>query len=244
MNGVVCLTAQDDPAVRFVKSFNGVDAITFTNKATAVRLNRAESMCVRIATIMRDEAANGKAPSYFASTQAQSANGRPLQGEPIFDQYSGPNGAPRPVAPTYTNKKDANGIWRVLPPRRKVPQGYAIDIAMIFKGVPRGESIVSDTELHVIEKVFDPSVPFFAAFVASLPIASVVEEAPVAPVVEDLSNVTPMTRQEYNGIPAQLAQRMNIENPVFRKRLNLMLKQENNAREEQMRAYKEAQADA
>lgn len=241
---LVCLTAQEDLTKRYVKTFAGVNEIIFTDKATALRLNRAGSMSLRIAGIMRDEAANGKAPVYFGSTQAQSATGAPLPGEPVFDQYSGPNGAKRPAAPVYLNKKDANGIWRVLPPRVRVAAGYAINIAMVFQNRARAEVVVADTELQVIDKVFDPSVPLFAAFVASLPVANVVEEVAPVEVAPDLTNLQPMTREEYNSIPAALAQRKNQTDPVFRKRLNLMLKEESDRRDQRMREQQEVNDNA
>ena len=190
---LVCLTAQEDLTKRYVKTFAGVNEIIFTDKATAVRLNRAGSMLNESQESCETRRRTVKRPVYFGSTQAQSATGASSSGRadlrPILRSQRCESGR---AAPVYLNKKDANGIWRVLPPRVRVAAGYAINIAMVFQNRARAEVVVADTELKVIDKVFDPSVPLFAAFVASLPVANVVEEVPApVEVAPDLTNLQP-----------------------------------------------------
>jgi len=212
--------------------------------------------CVTVVDQLRAAAASGRAPKYLAS--AVVVEFRTPNRKIVYPIVQEKEKSAENLGEVPKVAQDSAGVWRVVPTEgfTQGPRGWIFKDGFRDKsGEPRIISVAHATKRGVIELMFDSMFPIYADYVSRLPLAAATDiPQPPAPVVErtyskaELAAVPAFPREEYDKLPAKIAQERYLLDPLFKAGVDRMWEHEERVREafarkEQNDAHKRAADD-
>jgi hypothetical protein len=223
MGTSVRLTAEQDVEKQYL--IEGTDLshfvdFRFGNRARAMRRGQSGKWDWKFSAEFSSRAAQALRRSenlLWRSARAFDSSGQLIGGEPPVLSTD-----PVHVDITYQTAQASDGTYRQIPAIRKVPAGYCIDFNVWLASQWRNGTIQGRTPNEAIEKLFQAGNPIYEAFILTLPIVD--EPVATSPAAVDLSSVAPMTEKEYASIPSADVNRQYLSDPVFKQRVDLLLR--------------------
>jgi len=219
-----------DRVRRFVRTFNGIGSVSFGNKASVSTKvgnkytgSRQIEVCKSTVDYMREAAASGKAPAFWAHVQVED-----YEGVVHYPEKDAPKGAGFVDDPPDFYLAWDN-TWRRAPIEQfvKTFRGWKYSYAFVdAAGTPRAETVERNTKTELAGILFESMFPVFKELVQTF------EEVPPppaeSPVVEktytqaELNAIEPMAEATYNKLRADKAHYLYETDIAFRTAVDKM----------------------